>query len=198
MNREEEMLERLSGPLSKKQESNIHKLIKMIDNDLQDIEKAISDVDNANTLKTSDKQHLDRLAELFNLYRKSGESNSKFKFRINLEGGKRINNATPDELREIIALTLDTDKSNILVEEDPNYPAQVTFVIREEDLQSTEITKDEFTSQVTNISAAGVRSEAKLEGTFTYMGEGDTNDPSKGYYDPDDGIKNGTYSGIIG
>lgn len=192
----DELIKLLSTAFRKDPDSNNYKLLKVIDSEFSTIEQTISDIKNAHFVDFATGKSLDYIASLFNIRRKLNESDEHFRTRIKLAFSKITNTATINDIKEIIAATLNTTTDRVVVKDD--YPAAIQLWLWLQDLNNAGLTLDELKELLKAIKPAGVGLSAFQQGTFTYRTAGETSDPSKGYNDlANSNPDAGTYAGLL-
>ena len=189
----------LSTAFSKDQDSNNYKLLKVVDSEFSNIEQVIRDVKNAHFVDYAFGKSLDYIASLFNLRRRQNETDDQFRTRIKLAFSKISNMATIDDLKEIIAASLNTKTNRVRIRDRYDLePALVGVWVWLQDLNAAGLTLDEFRELIKAVKPAGVRILAYQSGTFTYRSIGETSDPTKGYNDlANSNPDAGTYAGLL-
>ena len=195
----DELIKLLSTAFRKDQDSNNYKLLKVIDSEFTNIERIINDIKNAHFVDLAEGKSLDYIASLFNVKRKQNESDDHFRARIKLAFSKISDMATINDLKEIIAVTLQTETSRIKIEDRYDLePALFYLYVYLQDLNNSGLTLDEFKTLIRVIKPAGVSVKTFQLGTFTYRSVSDTSDPAKGYNDlANSNPDAGTYAGLI-
>jgi len=195
----DELIKLLSTAFRTDQDSNNYKLLKVIDSEFTNIEQTINDIKNAHFVDLAEGKSLDYIASLFNVRRKHNESDDHFRARIKLAFSKISDMATINDLKEIIAVTLQTETSRIKIEDRYDLePALFYLYIYLQDLNNSGLTLDEFRTLIKVIKPAGVSVKTFQLGTFTYRSIGETSDPAKGYNDLSNSNPDaGTYAGLL-
>ncbi|WP_327054018.1 hypothetical protein [Halomicrococcus gelatinilyticus] len=170
--------------------------------EVEDLEAANEAVLDSKVIDDATGAQLDRLGELVDTKRESGESDDHYRGRLTVQLRRFLSGATTDQITETAAILLDTDTDHITIEEDfAVEPGRFVVRVWQRDLDAAGVSDTEFRSFVDQVRSAGVRTVEQVRGTFVYRSEsdylGDANDPAKGYRDATDGFENGTYAGIL-
>ncbi len=188
----------LSTAFRKDPDSNNYKLLKIIDSEFSNIEQAINDIKDAHLVDFATGKSLDYIASLFNVRRKQNENDDHFRARIKLAFSKISNMATINDVKEIIAVALNTKTSKVRVRDRYDSVALFDVWIWLQDLNNAGLTLEEFQELIKVVKPAGVRVKAYQQGTFTYRSIGETSDPTRGYNDLDNSNPDaGTYAGLL-
>lgn len=195
----DELIKLLSTAFRKDQDSNNYKLLKVIDSEFNNIEQTIKDIKNARFVDFAQGKSLDYIASLFNIRRKQNETDDHFRARIKLAFSKITDMATINDIKEIIAATLQTETNRVKIKDKYDIePALFYLYVYLQDLKNAGLTIDEFQELIKAIKPAGVRVQVYQLGTFTYRSASDTSDPTKGYNDLNNSNPDaGTYAGLL-
>ena len=195
----DQLIKLLSTAFRKDSDSNIYRLLKVIDSEYSNIEQAINDVKNAHFVDFASGKSLDYLATLFGILRQVNESDEHFRARVKFAFSKISDMGTINDIKEIVATTLNTTTSRVVIKENPDYEAAYFEIwLWLQDLNSAGLTVDEFQELVKAIKPAGVRVVTYQQGTFTYRSVSETSDPTKGYNDLSNSNPDaGTYAGLL-
>lgn len=170
--------------------------------EVEDLESTNNKVLDSKVVDDATGKQLDKLGELVKTDRKSGETDDHYRGRLKVQLRRFLSGATTDQIKETAAILLNTDADQITIEEDFDVePGRFIVRVWQSDLDAAGVSDTEFRSFVDQVRSAGVRTVEQVRGTFIYRSEQDdidgVNDPGKGYKDPNDGIENGTYAGIL-
>ncbi|ADB58526.1 hypothetical protein [Archaeoglobus profundus] len=189
----------LSTAFRKDPDSNNYKLLKVVDSEFSNIEQVVNDIKNAHLVDFATGKSLDYIASLFNVRRKQNETDDHFRARIKLAFSKISNMATINDIKEIIAVALNTKTSRVRVRD--RYDLEVALFevwIWLQDLNNAGLTLEEFQELIKAVKPAGVQVKAYQQGTFTYRSIEETSDPTKGYNDlANSNPDAGTYAGLL-
>lgn len=178
----DDLIKLLSTAFRKDADSNNYKLLEVIDSEFQNIEQTINDIKYTHSIDLATGKSLDWFASLFNVRRKQNETDDHFRARIKLAFSKIADMATINDIKEIVAATLQTKTSRIRVVDKWNVePAYFDVWVWLQDLNNVGLTVEELKDLLQAIKPAGVRLDAKQFGTFTYRSASETSDLSKAY-----------------
>jgi len=199
---EERLEENLKSPYPHHDGTNWSSLINTFATEFTALETTRDTVLDSVVVDRATGAQLDRLGEVVQLPRQTNETDPHYRGRLKVQLKKYIGGATIDEIKETAAILLDTNASEIAIEEDfATEAARFTIQISDNALDEAEVTANDFRTFVDEVRGAGIKALAEERGTFTYRSAQDysngTNDPTKGYYDSTDGVENGTYSGLL-
>lgn len=176
-------------------------LIAALASEFDDFEATLKDVDIAKFVDTATGQRLDRLGEVFDVDRETGESDDRYRIRIQVALRELLSSGTVQEIRSTIAVLLDVDGSEIVIDEPYDVEsARIDVGVFESELEARGISVSEFDDFVDGIAAAGVGIQMVALGTFTYVSEGE--DPTvegaeRGYADLAEPETGGTYASLL-
>lgn len=195
----DELIKLLSTAFRKDQDSNNYKLLKVVDSEFTNIEQTINDIKNAHFVDLAQGKSLDYIASLFNVRRKQNESDDHFRARIKLAFSKITDMTTINDIKEMLAATIQTETSRIKVMDKwDSEPALFFIYLFMQDLNNAGINIDELRELIKLIKPTGVKVQAFQLGTFTYRSAGEASDPTKGYNDlSNSNPDGGTYAGLI-
>lgn len=180
-------------------------LLSTIAAEVGELETTNDDVLSSKVIDDATGAQLDKLGELVNTERESGESDDHYRGRLKVQIRRFLSGATLDQIKETAAILLHTDAVGVAIEEDFDVEAG-RFIIKvwQNDLDAAGVSDDEFRSFIDQVRGAGVRTVEQVRGTFTYRSEQQaldgTNDPTRGYSgrgENDDSYENGTYAGVL-
>ena len=195
----DEMVRLLSSAYNKSANSNLYKLLKVIDSEYTNIEQTINDIKNAHFVDFATSKSLEHIASLFNIRRKQNETDEHFRARIRLMVSILTGTGTIDGIKKMIASALNTDTSRIKVKDSYDIePGFFQIWVWLQDVNNAGLTLNEFFSLIQSVKPAGVRVNFYSQGTFTCRSIGEASDPSKGYNDLANSNPNaGTYAGLL-
>lgn len=102
-------------------------------------------------------EQLDRLGEIFDVDRRRGEPDSNYRARLQVALRAQLTSATVDEIREVIAVLLDIDISDVEIEEPyRREPMHLNVSVDNQTLVEAGLSDDEFISVVDTVVAIGV------------------------------------------
>lgn len=195
----DDLIKLLSTAYRKDPNSNNYKLLKILDSEFQNIERAINDLKDAHFVDFAEGKSLEYIASLFNIRRQQNETDDHFRVRIKLAFSKISNMASINDIKEIVAAALQTKTSRVKVKDRYDFePAFFELWIWLQDLNNAGLTLDDFQELIGVIKPAGVKVKAYQFGTFTYRSIGEASDPTKGYNDlANSNPDGGTYAGLL-
>jgi len=162
-------------------QSNTYKLLRALLSEAGRIDDDLKDVYDSSHIDTASGDNLDKLGDLVNISRKTGESDAAYRARVKAEFRAATIGTSFEEFIEFVAVVLDTNPDNVdLFTNYGGRPAVVdvytnTSVYNNAALTSTQL-KDVFGSGV----PAGHEVRVIENGTFQLKVDGDTDDPDKG------------------
>lgn len=106
--------------------------------------------------------HLDRIAELFQLERQREESTEAFRARLKVALRSFITSATVNEVRDVVAVILETDEANINIVEPDDEIAFFQVAVDTEETGELPIDPQDMSEIVGEVSAAGVKVGANI------------------------------------
>ncbi|SEH61049.1 hypothetical protein SAMN05192561_11266 [Halopenitus malekzadehii] len=146
-------------------------LIVAVAEEIAELEAARQSVLAAKFVSSAEGEQLDRLASIFELERQTGESNARFRIRLQTALRAQLSSATISDLRETVGVLLGGDASDVVVEEPESDQPLVDIGIWEDQLNDRGLTVDEFFDEVSPLTAAGVAAEGFVRGNFRFTAE---------------------------
>ncbi|RKS83331.1 hypothetical protein BDK61_2674 [Haloarcula quadrata] len=174
-------------------------LITAFANEYDELEQVFADILAAKFVTSATGEQLDRLATIFDLERRTDEPDSVFRIRAQTALRSQLSSGTIDEIRETIAVLLDAEIDDVVVDEPTDIePARVDIGVWEEQLNDRNLTTDEFFQEAEPLTAAGVDVQGYARGTFEYAAAGDDpTDADRGYGTLTDDSVGGTYGSLL-
>lgn len=166
--------------------------------EFEELETAIQDVLAVKFVTSAEGEALERLASIFEVERRTGEPDAKFRLRVQTALRAQLSSGTISEIRETISVLLETNIENVALREPFDVePARIDIGVFESDLNERGITADEFSTFADDLAAGGVGIETYALGTFQYVSAEE--DPTvegaeRGYADVENPDKGGTYA----
>lgn len=204
---EERLSAQLPNYMPKDPESGNYRLLSTLSERIESLRGNVEQIDRAASVQKADTiEQLDRLARLVNLKPYQGETKEHFRARIIAEFQLVSSEGTIEDLLNATSVILDTPTDKIGYTEYPDtFPGNCRLSVPLSKLESIEFTNSEFVDIVGRLIPSGYSIEIYLDGTFTYISEGDYTggnfDTSAGYDSLDEsGNPNdsgGTYAGIL-
>jgi hypothetical protein len=176
-------------------------LIAALASEFDDFEATLEDVDVAKFVDTATGQRLDRLGDVFDVDRETGESDDKYRIRIQVALRELFSSGTVQEIKSAIAVLLDVGESEVVIDEPYDVEAaRIDVGVFESELEDRGISITDFDDFVDGLAAGGVGIETFALGTFMYVSEGE--DPTvegaeRGYADTAEPETGGTYASLL-
>lgn len=176
-------------------------LIAALASEFDDFEATLEDVDVAKFVDTATGQRLDRLGDIFDVDRETGENDDKYRIRIQVALRELLSSGTVQEIKSAIAVLLNVDESEIVIDEPYDVEsARIDVGVFESELEDRGISVSEFDDFADGLVAAGVGIQTFALGTFMYVSEGE--DPTvegaeRGYADTAEPEVGGTYASLL-
>lgn len=156
----EEVRERLEGTLLSAypaDEDIWNAILEAFAAEFAEIEEAREQVLQSKFVTDATGEQLDRLGEIFDVNRRRGEPDSNFRARLQVALRAQLTSATVDDIREVIAVLLDIEVSEVEIEEPyDREPMHLNVSVDSEALSDAGIGDDEFISVVDTVVAIGV------------------------------------------
>lgn len=157
-------------------------LIYAVAEEIRELEGVRQDVLAAKFVSTAEGEQLDRLASIFDVERQTGEPNEKYRLRVQTALRSQLSSATVAEIRETVAVLLNAEISDVLVQEqfDADAP-QLSIGVWNSQLEDQNLTVDEFFTEAEPLTAAGVGVDGFARGTFQFTSESEPVASDKGF-----------------
>jgi hypothetical protein len=160
-------------------------LIAALASEFDDFEATLEDVNVARFVATATGQRLDRLGDIFDIDRRTGESDDKYRIRIQVALRELLSSGTVQEIKSAIVVLLDVDGSEIVIDEPYDVEsARIDVGVFERELEERGISITEFDDFVDGLAAGGVGIQTFALGAFMYVSEGEdptTEGAQRGY-----------------
>jgi hypothetical protein len=130
--------------------------------EFESYEAALEDVRAAKFVDSASDAQLKKIADLFNLNRRTDETLSEFQARIKIALRTQTTSTTLPEIREMIAVLLDIDPTSIEIEEPDDEILILTPRIPAGIVEESDVRVAYLNDLLNDISAAGVEAEATL------------------------------------
>lgn len=134
--------------------------------EMDDFETALSSVDEAKFVDTAPPAALEKLATLFDIERRTDESEDSFRARLKVALRAQFSSGTIPEVIDVASTLLDLDRSEIGIREDDRLPAEIELSGIENRVAELDITDAEFVEIMQNVVAAGIGIGILLEYNF--------------------------------
>jgi|Deesub1362B_J571_1020462.scaffolds.fasta_scaffold00598_20 hypothetical protein len=120
MPRAKEMLSRLSTAFRKDEDSNNYKVLSIIAEEFDEIEQVIEQLRNSRFVEIATGRSLDYIAKLFNLTRKSEETDEELRGRLQVELQKYLSCGTLNDILNVIKYFTGLEDKDIRIVEAPD------------------------------------------------------------------------------
>lgn len=138
------------------------------------IKEARKEVAVSRYVETAIGQQLDRIGEFVQTPRKTEESDEHYRARLIVNFKSITAGGTIDDFLEVSETILETDPSNITIEEPHSTePARVDLKVPDYIIQQADFTIDDYAGYLREIKAAGVKLQGVQLGGFTHRSEQD-------------------------
>jgi len=132
-------------------------LLKALAAEFDEHQEAIADVRDSKFVDDATGQQLDRLASIFQLERKTGETDDSLRGRIKTALRSQITSATVPEIRDVVSVLSGAPLEDIGVRESYlGSPTEIQIELPTEYLNDLEMSDSEFMRIVENVVAVGV------------------------------------------
>ena len=170
--------------------------------EFEDLIAALISVRDARFIETAERAQLEKFGAMFDLPRKTGETDTHYRKRIQLQIPQYTTGATIPDLLRLSQLLLECDPENLTIAESFDLePARIDVLVDEHVLSNIGVSIDEYVGLLTFVKPAGVRLVATIGEQFTYRSvyeyENGFNNSKKGYGDKDDPTVGGPYADRI-
>lgn len=169
---------------SSKPDSNIAKLIAILAAELEKVKGTFEKMDEWRDIEKAKGQTLDLIGTNVNQYR--GVSTDEiYRILIKSKIARNLSTGDIDTIIEVLSIALDTDPSDIVLQEEENKAAISVVKIPIERLNEVGMSGAQFGLLVKKVVAAGVKvQQVELSGTFSFAsGNGIELDPEAGFSD---------------
>lgn len=141
-------------------------------------------------VETATEGALDRIGELVQCYRKTGESDDSYAARIKAFGIGNVSDGTFRDVLDAVVSVLDVEYEDVRITYDP---AVATISVPVGTVTNSELTDTEFRTSIERSILAGHRLELQKRGEnpFTLKQSGDTDDPELGLTGDDTSLGGG-------
>ena len=199
MNTLQKMLRRITENYSKDPDSNVGKLLNIAATEIEDLEETANKIRLWRDIDEAEGETLDRIG--YNVQQWRGQADDGiYRILIKSKVARNRSDGSVNTIIEVLAITLDTEEENIVVQELwETEPAAIQVDVPTALLNEIGFSFTQFGRLVNRIVAAGVRANVLLQGTFelsetlesdSEAGFSDTNQEVGGYlgavYDPAD------------
>jgi len=149
-----------------------------------ELQTARREVNDNKFVTTATDGSLDKIATLFNVERRTGETDEQTRLAIQTALRAQITSATIGELTDVIAFLLDIDAEEIEIQESSSTSPRINVLIDPEKFENR--TSENFTREIQPLTAAGVLAVGLIPGTFRFTSEDDTVESDIGFAELDE------------
>lgn len=165
--------------------------------EFEELEAARADVRASKFVGDADEESLERLAELFDVERRTNEELALFRIRVQIALRQQLSTATIREIRETVGVLLDVGVEDVVVRR-RSEPAAADLGVPEQSVADLGITTQQLADEAEALAAGGVAIEPFAIGSFEYVSEGtDPTDAESGYGTLADDSVGGTYASLL-
>ena len=151
----ERLEESLTSPYDP-EEQTWSALLTALANEFDDHEQTLDDVFVEKFIDSATGEQLNKIASLFEMERRGSETVAAFRARVKTGLRAQLTSATVDEIKEVAALLLSADTSEIILEERFTFGAAQFYLDVGEVISGEDISEAEFINIISSVVAAGV------------------------------------------
>jgi len=151
----ERLEESLTSPYDP-EEQTWSALLTALANEFDDHEQTLDDVFVEKFIDSATGEQLNKIASLFEMERRGSETVAAFRARVKTGLRAQFTSATVDEIKEVAALLLSADTSEIILEERFTFGAAQFYLDVGEVISGEDISEAEFINIISSVVAAGV------------------------------------------
>ena len=151
----ERLEESLTSPYDP-EEQTWSALLTALANEFDDHEQTLDDVFVEKFIDSATGEQLNKIASLFEMERRGSETVAAFRARVKTGLRAQLTSATVDEIKEVAALLLNADTSEIILEERFTFGAAQFYLDVGEVISGEDISEAEFINTISSVVAAGV------------------------------------------
>jgi len=151
----ERLEESLTSPYDP-EEQTWSALLTALANEFDDHEQTLDDVFAEKFIDSATGEQLNKIASLFEMERRGSETVAAFRARVKTGLRAQLTSATVDEIKEVAALLLSADTSEIILEERFTFGAAQFYLDVGEVISGEDISEAEFINTISSVVAAGV------------------------------------------
>lgn len=161
------------------------------------LEQARAEVQSSKFVGDADAESLERLAELFDVERRTNEELELFRIRVQIALRQQLSTATIREIRETVGVLLDVGVEDVVVR-NRSEPAAADLGVPEQSVSDLGLTTTQLANEAEALAAGGVTIEPFAIGSFEYASAGtDPTDEESGYGTLADDSIGGTYASLL-
>lgn len=162
-------------------ETNTYKLMRALLSEADRIDSDLEDIYDQHHVNSATGDDLDKIGDLVNVDRKTGESDSRYRARIKGQFRASTIGTSFDEFAEFTASVLSTELDNIdFLTSYGARPAAVSVSAQSSVYESVDLNASEIGDILDDGVPAGHEVRVLEGGTFRLKKDGDTDDPDKG------------------
>ncbi|MFT9493429.1 DUF2612 domain-containing protein [Anaerosolibacter sp.] len=179
------MLKRLTDNYAQKENSNIGKLLKIIADEMNEIETAFLEIQNSRDIDQTEGATLDRVGTNVQQLR-GAVSDDIYRVLIKAKIKRNISDGGIETMIDIISFILNIDKTDVKITESwPAEPATIQVDVPASAVNGLGLTLLQFAQICDLVAASGVKASTLFQGTFEFSSmEGDVEtDIDKGFAD---------------
>lgn len=143
-----------------------HALLTAFASEFGEIQTARRHINDNTFVTTATGGSLDKIAELFDVERRTDETDEQTRLAIQTALRSQITSATTPELIEVISFLLDIDPEEIEIEESTGTTPRINIIIDPDIFEQR--TAENFTREIQPLTAAGVLAVGLIPGTFRF------------------------------
>lgn len=161
------------------------------------LEQVRAEVQASKFVGDADEESLERLAELFDVERRTNEDLELFRIRVQIALRQQLSTATIREIRETVGVLLDIGIEDVVVRS-RSEPAAADLGVPQQSVDELGLTTQQLVDEAEALAAGGVEIEPFAIGSFEHVSEGtDPTDPDTGYGTLADDSVGGTYASLL-
>lgn len=163
------------------------------------LEQVRAEVQASKFVGDADEESLERLAELFDVERRTNEDLELFRIRVQIALRQQLSTATIREIRETVSVLLDVGVEDVVVRRRSETGAAAADLgVPQQSVDELGLTTHQLVDEAEALAAGGVALEPFAIGSFQHVSEGtDPTDPDTGYGTLADDSVGGTYASLL-
>lgn len=184
---EERLTETFTSPYpADDQNSEWNALIVALANQFKDLDATRQEIEQSKFVTEATGKQLDKLAAIFQVGRETGEPDDTYRLRIQAALRAQLSSGTVEEVREAIAVLLDMNRDDVVIQEPYDSTGIVLEAgVPEHEINDVGITSAEFADFIDTVVASGVDTTAFLTGTFQFTSQSSPVTSDKGFQELD-------------
>jgi hypothetical protein len=161
--------------------TNTYKLVKSLLSEADRIDGDLEDIYDQHHINTATGDDLDKIGDLVNVDRQTGEGDDRYRARIKGRFRAATIGTTFDEFTEFAASVLNTESENIeLISDYDTEPAVIQLATQASVYQSVNLSSSELADLLNDGVPAGHDVRVLERGTFRLKADGEVDDADKG------------------